>query len=168
MATDAVNASRIAVLQRMLSDPDTVRRLPDKGVALQLRLDALLRGGDPTVTSANTVCCHPAPVATSSSANDTPVAPLQDELERLSIQMREGERTRHERPNIRATFEARFKGVLSQKEIDRLLEGTAGTFATWDETEGMLEREREAARTAELERLRRITAPPTVTDTSEN
>ena len=85
-------------------------------------------------------------------------------LAQRQAQMDEAERTRFERPDIKAAFKGHFQGILSKREIAKLVLGSGGSstpmMASWEETQAMLAADREAERQHELERLRRVTLPP--------
>ena len=157
------NARQIAVLERMLANEATLSRLPDKGDALRARLAALQAASAPQQAAADDV--PEAPVAPTAAATSSSVRGTDGGLsaaERMRAHAEEGERTRHVEPDVKNAFAASFKGVLSRREIAKLVVAsgaTRGNFASWDETQRMLAADREREREQELARLRRLTAP---------
>jgi hypothetical protein len=153
MAQDSADASRIALLERMLANREAMAKLPDGGEALRSRLEALRNPPAPVAVDRDTV--HS--LATSSQPLISSMTPA----DRWNAHLAEGDRMKDERPDLRQALEKSFAGVLSKREIARMVQDAgSGTFASWGETQEMMEREREATRSQELERIRRLTAPP--------
>jgi hypothetical protein len=155
MAQVTADASRIALLERMLANREAMAKLPDGGEALRCRLEALRNPPAPVAIDADR------DAAQSLSSSSQPLISSMTPADRWNAHLAEGDRMKDERPDLRQALEKSFAGVLSKREIARMVQDAgSGTFASWGETQEMMEREREATRSQELERIRRLTAPP--------
>lgn len=151
--------ARIALLERMLSNTSAVARLDDGGAKVRAQLEALRAQRSESEKAPEPEASGTAAAPTKPNDDDR-TKPTMSTEERVKQQIIVGEMTKHDKPDLQSVLKTRFRGLLSNREITRLIR-EAGTdpLASWAETQMMIMQERELERTRELERLNRLTTP---------
>lgn len=156
MATIANVSEEIAKCEKLLANKPLMMRLPDKGAKVARRLEALKQQQQ---TKKQTAMAEEEEETRKKDPIQSRQPNEQQQLFEVALidnayRRQLGDKYRNDRVDIKKELCKGLCNLVSQKEIDRLVQDNGKLMMTWDETERMLDQETEREREKEILQLK--------------